>query len=116
MLVQIAERGWEYYHTLRVRYISVDGVNGYAIVEGNEPYEIEFECQNNEISSLTCSCFCGYNCKHEVAAMLQLKETLEMIRKHYDDEYQHTGYFAAVTKSVLFAFVIDGKKTGSFIL
>lgn len=112
----IAERGYEYYIENKVRYICVDGTKGYAIVEGSEAYEVEFEYGNGEISQLICSCFCSYNCKHEFAAMLQLKETLELIEKHYADEYARTGYFAAVNKGTLFALAIDGKEEGSFTL
>lgn len=112
----IAERGHDYYLENRVRYICIDGSKGYAIVEGSKNYEIEFEYRYGEISGLVCSCFCSYNCKHEFAAMLQLKETLELIEKHYADEYERTGYFAAVNKGTLFAFAIDGKETGSFVL
>ncbi len=112
----IAERGHEYYLDNKVRYISIDGNKGYAIVEGSEAYEVEFKYRNGEISNLVCSCFCSYNCKHEFAAMLQLKETLELIEKHYAYEYESTGCFAAVTKGTLFAFAIDGKETGSFTL
>lgn len=50
------------------------------------------------------------NCKHEFAAMLQLKETLEKIEKHYTDEYERTDYFAAVNKGTLFVFAIDSKE------
>ena len=96
--------------------IHIDGTKGYAIVEGSENYEVEFEYRNGEISQLICSCFCSYNCKHEFAAMLQLKETLELIEKNYADEYERTGYFAAVNKGTLFAFAIDGKEAGSFTL
>ena len=112
----IAERGHEYYIENKVRYISIDGTKGYAIVEGSEAYEVEFEYHNGEISQLICSCFCSYNCKHEFAAMLQLRETLELIEKNYGDEYERTGYFAAVNKGTLFAFAIDGKDNGSFTL
>ncbi len=112
----IAERGHDYYLENKVRYISIDGTKGYAIVEGSEAYEVEFEYRNGEISQLVCSCFCSYNCKHEFAAMLQLKETLELIGKHYTNEYERTEYFAAVNKGTLFAFAIDGKETGSFTL
>lgn len=100
----IAERGHDYYMENRVRYISIDGTKGHAIVEGSEPYEVEFEYKGGEISRMICSCFCSYNCKHEFAAMLQLKETLEMIEKHYAAQYNETGYFAAVNKGTLFAF------------
>ena len=112
----VAERGHDYYIENKVRYISIDGTKGYAIVEGSEAYEVEFEYRNGEISQLICSCFCSYNCKHEFAAMLQLRETLELIEKHYADEYERTGYFAAMNKGTLFAFAIDGKETGSFTL
>lgn len=112
----IVERGHEYYLENRVRYISIDGTKGYAIVEGSESYEVEFEYRNGEVGQLICSCFCSYNCKHEFAAMLQLKETLELIEKNYADEYERTGYFAAINKGMLFAFAIDGKDTGSFTL
>lgn len=112
----IADRGHEYYIENRVRYICIDGAHGYAIVEGSDAYEVEFEYRGGEISNLICSCFCGYNCKHEFAAMLQLKETLEIIEKHYAGEYERTGYFAAVNKGTMFAFAIDGKEAGSFTL
>lgn len=74
-------------------YISIDGDCGYAIVEGGEAYEVEFEYHSGEISRLTCSCFCSCSCKHEFAAMLQLRETLEKIEKNYAAEYERTGYF-----------------------
>ena len=48
--------------------------------------------------------------------MLQLKETLEFIEKHYAAEYERTGYLAAINKGTLFAFAIDGKETSSFTL
>ena len=91
-------------------------IDTYAIVEGSEAYEVEFEYDNGEISKLTCSCFCSYHCKHEIAAMLQLRETLKVIEKNYAAEYESSGYFAAVTKGTLFAFAIDGKESGSFEL
>lgn len=112
----IAERGRDYYMENRVKYICIDGNKGYAIVEGSEAYEIEFEYCNGEIGGLTCSCFCSYNCKHEFAAMLQLRETLELIEKNYADEYNRTDYFAAVNKWTLFAFAIEGKGSGSLTL
>ena len=113
---QIAERGHEYYANNKVRYICIDGNRGYAIVEGSDVYEVEFEYHNREIRNLVCSCFCSYNCKHEFAAMLQLRETLELIEKHYGEIYENSGYFAAVCKGVLFGMAVDGKETGKFVL
>lgn len=112
----VAERGNVYYAENRVRYLSVDGTRGYAVVEGSSAYEVEFAFADGEISRLVCSCFCGYNCKHALAAMLQLKETLTIIEKQYAAEYEQTGYFAAVHKGTLFQFAIDGKDTGRFVL
>ena len=112
----IAERGHNYYTENRVRYISLDGSKGYAIVEGSTAYEVEFEYRDGTISGLICSCFCSCSCKHEFAAMLQLKEALGRIEKNYADQYARTGYFAAVDKGALFAFAIAGKEAGSLTL
>lgn len=112
----VAERGHNYYTENKVRYISIDGSNGYALVEGTKVYEVEFEYKNGEISELVCSCFCSYNCKHEFAVMLQLKETLDMINKHYSELYADNGYFAAICKGTLFSFALNGKETGSITL
>lgn len=112
----IAERGHDYYMDNHVLYISIDGARGHAIVEGSEAYEVEFAYHNGEISQLTCSCYCSYPCKHEFAAMLQLRETLERIEKNYAAEYEHTGYFAAMFKGTLFSFAVDGIDVGSFTL
>lgn len=112
----IAERGHDYYMENRVRYLCINGTHGYAIVEGNRGYEIEFEFCDGEISNLVCDCPCTYHCKHEFAAMLQLQETLAIIAKHYASEYESCGYFAAVNKATLFSFAIDGKEIGKIIL
>lgn len=112
----IADRGHNYYMDNRVRYICFDGSKGYAIVEGSDAYEVDFEYHGGKISGITCSCFCSGNCKHEFAVMLQLRETLRLIEKNYSDEYQRTGYFAAIPKGVLFNFAIDGKEKGGFVL
>ena len=97
-----------------MRYICVDNGHGRAIVEGGRAYEVEFDFADDEIRNLICSCPCGYTCKHEVAALLQLKETIDLIEKHYADLYH--GYFAANFKGDLFRFAIDGKETGVFTL
>lgn len=112
----IAERGQEYYTDNRVRYLCLDGTQGYAIVEGKESYTVEFEYREGKIGRLICDCLCGYNCKHEFAAMLQLRETLQIIDKHYREEFEHTGYFAAIVKGTLFAFAVDGREKGGFTL
>lgn len=112
----VCERGHDYYTANKVVYICLDGQYGHAIVEGTEPYELEFEYKNSEISHLTCSCFCSYPCKHEVAAMLQLRETLDLIVRHYAAQYERSNYFSAISKGAFMTFVMDGKETGSFTM
>jgi hypothetical protein len=106
----IRERGIRYFMEDRVKYICLNGDHGYAIVGGGKPYEVEFEYHNGQIHNLICSCFCCYNCKHEVAAMLQLRVTLEQIELYDGAEFERTGYFAAINQETLFEYAIHGKE------
>ena len=108
------ERGHEYYMDNHVRYICVDNGHGRAIVEGERAYEVEFDLMDGEVYNLFCSCPCGYNCKHEVAALMQLRETLELIATYYNDRCY--GYFASVLKGDLFRLAIDSCVTGNFTM
>lgn len=110
---EIAERGIDYYQRDRVRFIGLDGDKGRAIVEGTEPYEVEFLFKDGRISELVCGCYCDYTCKHCVAAMLQLREILEVIRQEYAEEFAQKEYFAAVDSATLLRFAIDGRTRGS---
>ena len=113
----VAERGANYYRDNKVVYISVDQYcTGRAIVEGSEPYLIEFDYENGLVSDLTCTCFCNYPCKHQFAAMLQLRETLDLIMKHYKEQYEESEYFAAISKPIFMTFAVDSKEVGSFTL
>ncbi len=109
-----ADRGHDYYIENRVGFVEIDGTRGHAIVEGSENYEIEFDYIDGEISNLKCSCFCSGACKHEFAAMLQLKETLELITENYEDEYN--GYFAIISKGVFMNTVMNKKVSGKISL
>jgi len=111
-----AERGRNYYAENKVRYLCLEDSRGYAIVEGSRAYEVEFEYRGAEIRNLVCSCFCGGRCKHEYAVMLQLRDTLRYILGKYAQEYEDSGYFAAVPKETLYSFAIDGKEYGSITL
>ena len=113
---EIAERGHGYYVDNKVRYISLAGGRGYAIVEGGRPYEVEFDYDDGNISNLTCSCPCGYNCKHEFAAMIQLMETLDRIGENYGDRFEASGYFAAVLKQTLVNVALSNTDRGSLTL
>lgn len=107
---EIVLRGSQYYSQNKVLYICVDGCNGKAIVEGNDYYDVEFTYQNGEISNLYCSCYCSFNCKHEVAVILQLKEILEYIEYEYKD--MNCNYFSAISKSVFVNTIIRNKNKG----
>lgn len=111
-----ADRGHGCYVENRVRCLSLDGGEGYAIVEGSKPYELRFSYQGDLIRRLTCSCYCGRGCKHAFAAMLQLRETLEKIEANYATQYIASGYFAAVHKGTLLSLALDGRETGSLTL
>lgn len=113
---QIAQRGEEYYYRNRVIYLSVDGTKGRAIVEGEKVYELSFDYNNGEISGLNCDCFCSYACKHQVAAMLQLRDILEVIEKDYTDIYMKNNYFSAISKRELFAYGMNSCSNTSFII
>ena len=110
------ERGRDYYFQNKVCYLSLDGAHGRAIVEGSEAYEVEFQDQGGHISQLVCDCYCTYPCKHQVAMLLQLRDTLKHIDRHYADTYAQSGYFAAISKSAFFSFAIDGRASGTFTL
>lgn len=110
-----ADKGHEYYIENQVQYIELNNGKGRAIVTGTKPYEIEFNYNNGDISSLVCNCYCTGTCKHEFATMLQLKETLELIEKEYPNINPNT-YLAAVSKTTFFEFVIDNKQNGTFTM
>lgn len=112
----IMERGRRYYAEDRVLYLSLHGRTGRAIVDGTKPYEVQFEYEDEEISFFTCDCFCSYPCKHQVAVLLQLEETLEHICEYYDEQYKKRNYFAAVSRSAFFSYAMDGRKSGSITL
>ena len=46
--------------------------------------------------------------------MLQLRETLEFISKHYEVQYKH--YFAAIEQDAFMKLVLGGNKAGTLRL
>ncbi len=112
----IGERGVEYYKDNKVRYICLDGTHGCAIVEGSEYYEVEFDYKDGIVSNLLCPCYCTGYCKHDVAVMLQLKETLDIIAENYAAQYAESDYFSAINKCTLYAYALDGKQGRNFEL
>ena len=114
----IAERGVEYYRQNKVIYLSLDKASGkgYAIVRGNRFYEVDFRYEDGRVSENFCSCPCGFTCKHQFAAILQLNETLKIVQENYNDLFEETGYFAAITKGELFTMAVDRDVKGGFVL
>ena len=97
---EIADRGFDYYNRNKVLYICVDGNKGRALVEGSKVYEVSFEFAGGEIRNLNCGCC----------------ETLQKIEENYDDEHLKSDYFAAISKSVLLSYAVDGDKSGKIVL
>lgn len=112
----VAGKGHAYYMENRVVYLSVDGTAGHAIVSGTVPYEITFTYADGSISALTCGCYETGLCKHGVAVLLQLRETLEKIHEHWPDALAEDGYFAAVSKSAFSFFTTSSSKPASITL
>lgn len=111
---EIYERGGNYYLENRVAYICVNGTQGRAFVEGTKNYEVEFTLEDGIVSNMLCDCPCGGHCKHEVAVLLQLKETLNFIRDNFPEKEDCS--FAAVSRSVFFGVALGGTGTKSFEL
>ena len=110
------ERGREYYEEDRVRYLCLDGQKGFALVEGSRVYEVEFEIADGNVRNLTCSCYCTGNCKHTVAAMLELRAALKKAKTQYPSQFARTGYVASVTKWLLYLYAISDKESGCMTL
>lgn len=112
----IGDRGIEYYKNNRVIYVEINGTRGRAIVQGTKPYELEFTYKDGMYGGLVCECFSAAACKHQVAMLLQLRETIDFIRDNYADEYAKTSYFAAISKFNLFRDAIDGMCKGKIVI
>ncbi len=112
----VAERGYQYYKESKVIYLSLDKTSGRAIVAGTENYEVEFKYSHGQITNLYCSCYCSYNCKHEFAVMLKLKELLDTIADEHLAEYEKTGYFAVIDKATFFSTILRRKSSGILTL
>ncbi len=112
----VAGRGISYYEGNHVFFVELNGVRGRALVRGTKIYELEFNCMDDYVRGLVCDCYCAYTCKHQVATMLQLKETLEFIRENYAAEYEKSRYFAAISKTELLDNALIRRSSGSFVL
>ena len=105
----IIERGEEHYMENRVVYVEIDGERGYAIVDGTKPYELEFSYRNGSVTLPLCPCFCSGTCKHQVALLLQLRETIDLIESDYKDKFD--GYFALLQRDAFFSITAFPNKS-----
>lgn len=113
---KIVYRGRDYQHKQKVAYLCLDGTQGKALVIGTEPYMVEFEFCDGTIQNLTCNCSYAHRCKHEVATMLQLSETLALIQEHYSKAFAESNYFAALGKRDFIDCIMDNAAFGGFDL
>ena len=112
----IAKRGVDYFESKNVLYMHFSGKRVYALVQGSDVYEVEFNYENGELSSLTCSCYCACNCKHEFAVLLQLRELLKFIEKRYAVEFRRFGAFSVMEESALLSFALGENSATESIL
>ena len=107
---EVLGRGIDYYGENRVVYLSLDGEQGRAIVAGKEGYEVSFRYADRQLSAMTCSCPCAFPCKHEAAALLQLRDTLDIIGTKYAGMHRAAGSFAAVSRADFFTYAVNGNE------
>ncbi len=101
----VSNRTYECYHEENVLYLSLYDTEGYAIVMGSRPYEVEFRYQSGEIFGLVCSCYCCNDCSHEYAALLELCEIFKVIQERFENEYEVSSYFSAVREDLVMKFI-----------
>ncbi|MGN1195151.1 MAG: SWIM zinc finger domain-containing protein [Acutalibacteraceae bacterium] len=100
----------------RVKYLSVCGTTGRALVAGSKVYEIEFKLKDSVITNLFCSCYETDYCGHSAAVMLKLRKMLDCIENNFKDEYEKSGCFCTVDKNLLLQFSVGAKETGKIVL
>ncbi len=68
---EIIERGYDYYKQGRVKNLIIDGEKAKAVVVGNRNYRVTIDLTK---SYFKCTCPYGFNCKHEVAVIYELRK------------------------------------------
>ena len=100
----------------RVLYLRLEGTQGYAIVRGEQLYEVTFVCDGKKGSGMTCSCYVYGACKHEYAVLCALRDLLAWAQRNHAGAWQKSGFFSAIQKETLFQYAISGRETGSIRL
>lgn len=113
---ETAGKGHACYAEGRVIYLSVDGTQGHAIVQGSTPYELTFTYTGGTVSALTCTCYETGLCKHGAALLLQLRETVDFLREEHEEAFAASDRFAAVSKRIFSHFAMDGSAGGCITL
>ena len=75
-------------------------------------YNDMFDLKNGDVGNIVCSCYCSYNCKHEFAVLLQLRNVLNLVEKNYGDDFRRSEYFMSINKKTLLNFAVDCKEVG----
>lgn len=72
-------RGKDYYNYERVSSIEKINDTYFTKVLGNEKYTVAIRLdENKDILGLNCTCPCNFFCKHEYAAILEIKENIAL--------------------------------------
>ena len=97
--IQDARYGFRRYMDGEVVFLSLDGTKGTAMFSSTygSGTMVEFEYSEGIIQNISCSCFGHFNCCHEFAAMLQLREVMKGIEAEYKAEYEVSRFFVAVS-------------------
>ena len=113
---ETAGKGHACYAEGRVVYLSVDGTQGHAIVQGTVPHELTFTYTGGTVSALTCACYETGLCQHGAALLLQLRETVDFLREEHEEAFAASDRFAAVSKRIFSHFAMDGSAGGCITL
>ncbi len=107
----------EYFRKNKVKYLSLENGNGYAIVVDDQPYEVRFRMDKNGTGrALTCTCREVGVCVHSQAAVFELWELMDAIMEKYRYEYLRFNRFYAVSKDFILPLLMNAKQSGSITI
>ncbi len=107
----------EYFRKNKVKYLSLENGNGYAIVVDDQPYEVRFRMDKNGTGrALTCSCREVGVCVHSQAVVFELWELMDTIMGKYRHEYLRFNRFYAVSKDFILPLLMNAKQSGSITI
>ena len=107
----------EFYRKNKVKYLSLENGNGYAIVMDDHPYEVRFRMDKSGTGrALTCSCREVGVCVHSQAAVLELWDLMDTIMEKYRYEYLRFNRFYAISKDFIMPLLMNAKRSGSITI